>query len=204
MIIEQIEDLHLNKKRIWQTKIFFLIIIVTLLLLGQVVFWIMVPPMNAKVMLVEGALLIVTIAVEGLLWGIATRSIRIYNEQIKTGVVLVAKVNKLIIHDMQGIDIEASYFDSNTGRVYRYKEYDWTIANRIFYPQVAVYANVDLKRNPEEHPYIKQYPYVYVLVSKNNYNRGYILIREYLEGIPNTQTVDKLREWEQRYGEHQD
>lgn len=185
MIIQQAKELQLSKKKVWQTKHFFLILIFTVLFIGEIVFIIMVPVVNDKDLIIELVLLVLTIGVDLVFLQMAQRKLKQYNDLIDTGIVLIGKTTKLIIYDIQGIDIEATFFDSDSGKVYYYKEYDWTIANRIFYPNVVLYVNADLKKHPEEHPYIKKHPYIYILADKNNYEKGYLLIREYLDGIPN-------------------
>lgn len=98
---------------------------------------------------------------------------------IITGIILLVTIlfglSVWLIEDPQkGADIEAAYFDSVMGEVYHFREKDWSVANHF-----SAFHTVF-----NEQQYIKEHPLIYILVRKNDYKKGYILMREYFEGKP--------------------
>lgn len=175
MKIQQAKELSLEYKKIWQTKQIIMLLIIAVILIFEILFMVIISPSNIKDGIIVGVILLATIILGLSVLFIEEKKRKEYNDLINTGVVLIGKVNQIVIHSPQkGADIEATYFDSTLGKVYCFREKDWSVANHFS----AFYTVFN------EQKYIKEHPLIYILVRKDNYKKGYILMREYFEGKP--------------------
>lgn len=96
-----------------------------------------------------------------------------YKALVKHGVLLTGKVIDIATSRGAGeVKMEAAYFDEQTGRNYLYKKDDWTIGRSLYF------INENEKQN-----FLLRHPNVYILVEKDNMQKGEILIREYLDDL---------------------
>lgn len=170
--MKQAKELSLKYKRIWQTKQFMVLVIIALVIIFEIISLILFSSSGFGLIIVFSTILLVTIIAEVSVLFVAEKGRREYNDLIDTGIVLKAKVNRIVIQSVQkGAVIEASYFDPLQGKVYYFKEKDWSVPNHF-----SAYYTVFNERK-----YIEDHPFINVLVRKDDYKRGYILMKEYFE-----------------------
>lgn len=110
------------------------------------------------------AILLIMIPLLISLWNKLNRKVTMFNNMIKNGEILYAKIDKNSIKTSKGwygIELSCSFFDENESKVYLYKGKTWNIRNGY--------------RRYEK---LKSQEFVPVLTDKKNRNKYYVLLQE--------------------------
>lgn len=142
--MKQAKELSLKYKRIWQTKQFMVLVIIALVIIFEIISLILISSSGFGLIIVFSTILLVTIIAEVSVLFVAEKGRREYNDLIDTGIVLKAKVDRIVIQSVP------NHFSAY-----------YTVFN--------------------ERKYIEDHSFINVLVRKDDYKRGYILMKEYFE-----------------------